>query len=127
MIMTAELSTLAANWRAAARSSEQDPKLWEDALGPAIAGALSGANTRPGDVKALGVAGQLDGCIPVASDGSALGPALIWMDRRAVAETAEVDPDLVLERAGVVLDATHMAAKIRWLRRNGRGFSKVAG
>ena len=99
--------------------AEQDPKLWEDALGPAIAGALSGANTRPGDVKALGVAGQLDGCIPVASDGSALGPALIWMDRRAVAETAEVDPDLVLERAGVVLDATHMAAKIRWLRRNG--------
>lgn len=101
--------------------AEQDPRLWEDALGPAIAGALSDADTRPGGVQALGVAGQLDGCIPVDSDGSALGPALIWMDRRAVAETAEVDPDLVLERAGVVLDATHMAAKIRWLRRNGPG------
>jgi xylulokinase len=43
------------------------------------------------------------------------------MDRRAVAEIAGVDPKLVLERAGVVLDATHMAAKIRWLRRNGPG------
>jgi xylulokinase len=52
-------------------------------------------------------------------DDTALAPALIWMDRRAIAETADVDPDLVLERAGVVLDATHMAAKIRWLQRHG--------
>lgn len=99
--------------------AEQDPALWEAALGPAVAGALDEAGAAPGDVAALGVAGQLDGCIPVARDGRALGPALIWMDRRAVAETADVDPDLILERAGVVLDATHMAAKVRWLRRHG--------
>ncbi len=101
--------------------AEQDPALWEAALAPAVSGALEAAGVAAGDVVALGVAGQLDGCIPVGRDGRALGPALIWMDRRALAETADVDPELVLERAGVVLDATHMAAKVRWLRRNGPG------
>ena len=101
--------------------AEQDPSLWEEALGPAVARALEDARARPADVQALGVAGQLDGCIPVDGDGRALAPAIIWMDRRAVAETADVDPELVLDRAGVVLDATHMAAKIRWLQRHGPG------
>lgn len=101
--------------------AEQDPSLWEEALGPGVARALGDAQAGPDDVQALGVAGQLDGCIPVDADGMALAPAIIWMDRRAVAETADVDPDLVLERAGVVLDATHMAAKIRWLQRHGPG------
>ncbi len=99
--------------------AEQDPALWEEAFSPAISRALANARARPDQVRALGVAGQLDGCVPVGRDGKALGPAIIWMDRRAVAETADIDPDLVLERAGVVLDATHMAAKIRWLQRHG--------
>ncbi len=99
--------------------AEQDPALWERALGPAVAGALDGAGVTPDNVRALGIAGQLDGCIAVDEDGTALAPALIWMDRRAIAEVADVDPELVLQRAGVVLDATHMAAKIRWLQRHG--------
>jgi xylulokinase len=99
--------------------AEQDPALWEHALGPAVAAALGDAGIAPDAVRALGVAGQLDGCIAVGRDGAALAPALIWMDRRAVAEVADVDPELVLQRAGVVLDATHMAAKIRWLQRHG--------
>ena len=99
--------------------AEQDPALWEGALAPAVAGALGNARITPHDIQALGIAGQLDGCIPVGHDDAALAPALIWMDRRAVAEISDVDRDLVLERAGVVLDATHMAAKIRWLQRHG--------
>ena len=105
--------------------AEQSPALWEDALGPAIAAALKEANAKTDAVRALGVAGQLDGCIAVGQDGSPLGPALIWMDRRALAEIEDVDPALVLERAGVVLDATHMAAKIRWLKRHGSVEAKV--
>lgn len=99
--------------------AQQDPALWENALGPAVADALTAAKTKPEDVRALGVAGQLDGCVAVGRDNAALAPALIWMDRRAVAEIADIDPALVLDRAGVVLDATHMAAKIRWLQRHG--------
>ena len=41
--------------------AEQHPRLWEAALGPAIDGALRAAGTAAGAVRALGVAGQLDG------------------------------------------------------------------
>ncbi len=98
--------------------AEQDPGLWERALAPTIAAALAAAGAAPRDVVCIGICGQLDGCIPVDDAGRALAPALIWMDRRAVEEIADIPPDLVRSRAGVVLDAGHMAAKIRWLKRH---------
>jgi xylulokinase len=98
--------------------AEQDPALWLDALRPAIEGALRQARLPGSAIGALGIAGQLDGCVPVDGDGRALGPCLIWMDRRASREIEAVPPALVMEKAGVVLDPTHMAAKIRWLKRH---------
>ncbi|MGE3874808.1 MAG: FGGY-family carbohydrate kinase [Parvibaculaceae bacterium] len=96
--------------------AEQDPKLWETALGPAVHGALAAAGRKPDEVKALGFAGQLDGCVAIDGEGVALHPCLIWMDRRAGIDG--IDADRVHETCGVVLDATHLAAKIRWLKRN---------
>jgi xylulokinase len=98
--------------------AEQDPRLWELALGPTIARALSEAGATPAQVTAVGVCGQLDGCLAVNSKGRAVTPCLIWMDRRAQAEIANVPDAMVRARAGVVLDASHMAAKIRWLKRH---------
>ena len=96
--------------------AEQDPHLWENALAPAIAGALEKAKAKASDVKALAFAGQLDGCIAIDRDGRPLHPCLIWMDRRA--DIAGIDADLIHRTCGVVLDATHLAAKIRWLKAN---------
>jgi xylulokinase len=98
--------------------AEQDPALWERALGPTIARALGEAGAAPAEIEALGVCGQLDGCIAVDADGRALTPCLVWMDRRALEEIADVPGALIRSRAGVVLDAGHMAAKIRWLKRH---------
>ncbi|MGH6929449.1 MAG: FGGY-family carbohydrate kinase, partial [Dongiaceae bacterium] len=98
--------------------AEQDPALWEQALGPTIARALGQAGAAPAQVQALGICGQLDGCVAVDADGRPLTPCLIWMDRRAQAEIAGVPAVLVRKRAGVVVDAGHMAAKIRWLKRH---------
>jgi xylulokinase len=98
--------------------AEQDPALWLDALRPAIAGALFQARLQASEIGALGIAGQLDGCLPVDDSGRALGPCLIWMDRRAACEIEGVPSTLVMEKAGVVLDPSHMAAKIRWLKRH---------
>jgi xylulokinase len=97
--------------------AEQDPALWLDALRPAIGKALDGAGLKPADVKGIAVAGQLDGCVPVDGSGRALAPCIIWMDRRADAEIAWFDPRHIRRRTGLVLDATHMAAKIRWMQR----------
>ena len=104
--------------------AEQDPRLWLAALGPAIAAALQAARCRPEDIEGIAIAGQLDGCIPTAN-GRALGPCVIWMDRRADGLLDKIDPALVSHRAGLVLDATHMAAKIGWLTDNMADADKV--
>jgi xylulokinase len=98
--------------------AEQDPGLWERALGPAIAEALAAAGARPGDARGLGICGQLDGCIAVDDAGRALGPCLLWMDRRATDEIGDVPNDLVRRKTGITVDAGHMAAKVRWLKRH---------
>ena len=104
--------------------AEQDPRAWEAALEPAIAGALdaaraAGAATNAAidaaDVRALAIAGQLDGCVATDAAGAPLHPALIWQDRRATAEVRDVP----LELTGQVADASHMAPKIAWLRAHG--------
>jgi xylulokinase len=97
--------------------AEQDPGLWERALGSAIGEALAAADARPGHVRGLGICGQLDGCIAVDDAGRALGPCLVWMDRRATDQTADIPDDLVRRRTGIMVDAGHMAAKVRWLKR----------
>src|SRR5258707_5465418 len=90
--------------------AEQDPRAWEAALAEAVA-----AVWRDG-VVALGIAGQLDGCVPVDARGESVGRALIWQDRRAVAEAALADRARVHAITGQVADPSHMAPKIRWLR-----------
>lgn len=98
--------------------AEQSPLLWEQALPKAIAGALDVASVNAGDIRGLGIAGQLDGCIAVDARGLPLHPCLIWMDRRAIAELGDIDPNVVRDIGGVVLDASHPAAKIRWMMRH---------
>jgi xylulokinase len=97
---------------------EQDPQLWERALSPAIAEGLARADVNPGDVRALGLCGQLDGCIAVDRDGEPLSSCITWIDRRATEEVADVPAATVRETGGVVLDPGHLAAKARWLKRH---------
>jgi xylulokinase len=98
--------------------AEQQPVLWEAALAPAAAEALAAAGRGPGDVVAIGIAGQLDGSVAVDAGGRALGPCLIWMDRRADAGLAalrdRMRPEEFRRRTGANLDGTHMAPKMRW-------------
>jgi xylulokinase len=98
--------------------AEQDPGLWERALRPTIGEALEQAGITPQDVKAIGISGQLDGCIAIDRQGRALAPCVIWMDRRAEAEIQGIPGERVRESTGLTLDSTHMAAKIRWLKRH---------
>ena len=101
-----------------AGGAEQDPNFWLNALRPAVATALHQARLRPDTIEAMAVCGQLDGCVPVDAQQRALAPAIIWMDRRAESLLAAIDPALIRDRCGLVLDATHMGAKIAWFSAN---------
>jgi xylulokinase len=98
--------------------AEQDARLWLDALPVAIGGAVERSGLSTHDIKGIGISGQLDGCVPVDAAGRALSPCIIWMDRRAEGEIAGIDPEFVRSRTGLVPDAAHMAAKIRWMKRH---------
>src|SRR4051812_18003162 len=98
-----------------------DPRGGGAGIGPAIAGALAAAGARPEAIAGLAIAGQLDGCVAVDAHGAPLHPALIWQDRRAVADAARVDARRLFALTGQVADAGHMAPKLRWLRRGGAG------
>ncbi len=96
--------------------AEQDPRDWEQAVGAAVGAALAEAGLSSGQVCALGVAGQLDGCVATDAAGAPRSPCLIWMDRRADLPPLPRDARVI---TGVVPDPGHMAAKIRWLAANG--------
>jgi xylulokinase len=102
-------------------SAEQDPLDWERALGIAVGRALASAGQPPSAVRAIGITGQLDGCVAVGEGGTALTPCLIWMDRRASLTVGREALAKIRRLGGVNPDPGHMAAKIRWLLDRDRG------
>ncbi len=105
---------------------EQSPAAWLESLRPTISLALGQAMLTPADILSVGVAGQLDGCVPVDVSGKPLANCLIWMDRRAQAELDDIPASLIQTRCGVAADASHMAAKIRWFKRNLADADRIA-
>jgi xylulokinase len=99
--------------------AEQPVDRWLEALTLAIRRLLSESGVSARQVRALSLATQVDGVIPIDSAGQPLYPAIIWMDRRASAQCDHVrqglDEEKIFQRTGLNLDATHVAPKIRWL------------
>lgn len=74
-----------------------------------------------GDVAALGIANQTETLIIWdRATGKPVMPAMIWQDRRGAAEIEILrdQADLIRARAGLDLDPTFTAAKLRWVFRN---------
>ena len=59
--------------------AEQDPEDWWRAAQEAIGGVVAGD---VGKVEAVGLTGQMHGCVMLGADGRVLRPALIWCDQR---------------------------------------------
>lgn len=99
--------------------AEQPVERWIDALILAIRRLLSQTGISPKNVRALGLATQVDGVIPIDSSGQPLRSAIIWMDRRAGSQCELVRQSLgreqVFDLTGLNLDSSHVAPKISWL------------
>ena len=99
--------------------AEQPVERWTNALTLAIRQLVRQTHTNANNIRALALATQVDGVVPVDSSGMVLHPGIIWMDRRAEAQLkgVEITPgaDRAFELTGLNLDATHVAPKIRWL------------
>ena len=102
--------------------AEQDASVWTAALASVTRQLLGDAGVSGEEVDTVAVAAQVDGFLPVDGDGRPLAPAVIWMDRRAVAECDRlsecVSAEDVFRITGLNCDAAHVAPKIMWLRAN---------
>ena len=99
--------------------AEQPVHRWLDALALSLRRLLPENGVPAADVRALGLAAQVEGVVPIGPDGNPLRPAIIWMDRRAGAQCDQVRQSLEEERifqlTGLNLDPSHVAPKIRWI------------
>ena len=66
--------------------AEQDPDDWWRAAREAIAAVLSDPARNGAPVEAIGLTGQMHGCVMLDSEGNVLRPALIWCDQRTQPE-----------------------------------------
>ncbi len=62
--------------------AEQEPEDWWRAAREAIAGARASAGVTGSQVEAVGLTGQMHGCVMLDAEGQVLRPALIWCDQR---------------------------------------------
>lgn len=99
--------------------AEQPVERWVDALRLVVRRLVSASGISAENVRALSLAAQVDGVIPIDENGHPLRSAISWMDRRAAAQCEPVrqnpGSEQVFHLTGLNLDASHVAPKIRWL------------
>jgi xylulokinase len=103
--------------------AELDAELYWSSLVGAVRRALAEAGAGSADVEAVAVSSQGETVIPVSATGTPLGPAIVWLDNRAVAEARELaerlDPRAVYAATGVPsVVPTWTACKLLWWKRH---------
>ena len=95
--------------------AEADPADWWSALVKALAQLrTSGCNLA--DVQAIGLTGQMHSAVLLDESGQPLPPTILWLDRRAVDET--VDLQVRLDLPPHQLNSTYTLPKLLWLARH---------
>ncbi len=103
--------------------AELDPETYWRAARVAIRRTMAAAGAGRDDVAALAVSSQGETVVPVDAAGRALGPALVWLDNRALAESQDIADALgearIYDVTGVPsVVPTWSACKILWWRRH---------
>ena len=100
--------------------ADQDPAEYCSAMADSVRGVVAQAGIRPAEVSHIGLSSQVDGVVAIDQANRPLRPAIIWLDRRAVDQVAQLEraigADALFERTGLNLDASHTAPKYMWLR-----------
>jgi xylulokinase len=100
--------------------AEQDPRRWEHAIVQSVRELRAAAGIGPDEVTMLALACQVDGLVALDHELRPLRPAIIWLDRRATAQSARLSEAVgeaaLIERTGLNPDASHTAPKAMWLR-----------
>lgn len=107
--------------------SEQDPDDWWQAVCSAM--TTLAASTPLGDVRAIGLTGQMHGAVLLDSGDHVIRPAILWNDGRALAESQALNravPGIGII-AGVPAMPGFTAPKLMWVARHEpENFARIA-
>lgn len=103
--------------------AEIDAETYWTATVATIRRALKTAGVHPSRVAAIAVSSQGETVVPVDAGGRALGPAVVWLDNRALIEARELAEKFgkaaVYDRTGIPsITPTWTACKLLWWRRH---------
>ena len=102
--------------------AEQWPDVWLRAIEDAVRAVLASGGVRPSEIRAIGLAAQNDGVVAIDKGGAPLRPAILWLDRRAVAQCQQAEEAKgsldTFGLTGLNLDPAHVGPKIRWIADN---------
>lgn len=102
--------------------AEQRPENWWDAAQSAIGGVLSESGVRGGEVKAIGLSGQMHGLTMLDESNHVIRPALIWCDQRSQQQVDSVHTKLgvrnVMEWTANPVLTGFTLPKLLWVRDN---------
>ncbi|MGL1892414.1 MAG: FGGY family carbohydrate kinase [Spirochaetaceae bacterium] len=101
--------------------AEHDPENWWKALIETTDSVVHEAGINPAEVKVISIDAMTPVVVAVDSDGNALRPAIIWMDRRSSKQCEEIDEslgDTLFKINGNHNDPSNFAPKVMWIRDN---------
>ena len=108
------LASPAPNWY------EQNPEDWWDSAGGALRELL--AKVSPRRIAAIAISNQRETFAPLAVDGSAIRPAIIWLDQRCRDEvpwlSGLVGTERIREISGKPVDMAPVAYRLAWMMRH---------
>ncbi len=102
--------------------AEIDANLWWRAICDTTREVLAKSHISPADVAAIGVDGVGWTLVPVDYNAEPMSPAMIWLDRRAQAETdwlnALPDARHLIELDANPIDPAYITPKLLWLKQH---------
>ena len=101
--------------------TEQNPEDWWQAVKKTIQGVMKASKVKKGDVKSIGLSGQMHGSVFLNKAGKVIRPALLWNDQRTVAECEEITRraggrEALIEMVANPALTGFTAPKLLWLR-----------
>ncbi|MBK9170322.1 MAG: xylulokinase [Bryobacterales bacterium] len=102
--------------------AEQDPDDWWRAAREAISGVLHEASVSAGDVRAVGLSGQMHGLVILDEKHEVIRPSLIWCDQRSQPQVDAINEKLgrekILESIANPVLTGFTLPKLLWVRDN---------
>lgn len=91
--------------------AEQDPNVWWEAFRNVVSGVSKSLGNNSKKIACISLTGQSPVVLPVDKSGNPLMNALIWMDRRAVKQSMDMEED-----TGLKEDPSMVLPKIAWIK-----------